>query len=105
MPDTCVFEFEVRNVPGHDPQRAAGDGWTSRPAARPTWSHVWPAPGAEGEGGTGRFGTEAGIWRPALGIPAVVCGPGDIADAHRADESVELEQLERCLAQLGALAG
>jgi acetylornithine deacetylase/succinyl-diaminopimelate desuccinylase-like protein len=38
-------------------------------------------------------------------VPVEVCGPGDIADAHRADESVPVEQLERCLAQLGALAG
>jgi acetylornithine deacetylase len=31
----------------------------------------------------------------AAGIPSVVFGPGDIAQAHTADEWVELEQLER----------
>jgi acetylornithine deacetylase len=41
------------------------------------------------------FGTEAGHFA-ARGIPAVVCGPGDIGVAHKPDEYVELEQLERC---------
>ena len=42
------------------------------------------------------YGTEAGIIQ-AHGLPCFVCGPGDIAQAHIADEYVELEQLERCL--------
>ena len=41
------------------------------------------------------FGTEAGHFA-ARGIPAVVCGPGDIDVAHKADEYVALDQLERC---------
>ncbi|WP_026926100.1 acetylornithine deacetylase [Granulicoccus phenolivorans] len=38
------------------------------------------------------YGTEAGQFSRA-GMPAVVCGPGDIQVAHRADEFVPLEQL------------
>jgi acetylornithine deacetylase len=41
------------------------------------------------------FGTEAGCFA-ARGIPALVCGPGDIAVAHKPDEWIALEQLERC---------
>ena len=41
------------------------------------------------------YGTEAGLFQQA-GIPAVVCGPGSITQAHRADEFVSLEQLEAC---------
>lgn len=41
------------------------------------------------------FATEAGLFE-RVGIPTVVCGPGDIADAHREDESIELEQIARC---------
>ena len=41
------------------------------------------------------YATEAGLFQSA-GIPAVVCGPGDIGNAHRADEYVPLEQLEQC---------
>ncbi|HXJ03375.1 MAG TPA: M20/M25/M40 family metallo-hydrolase, partial [Micropepsaceae bacterium] len=45
------------------------------------------------------YGTEAGLFQ-AAGIPAVICGPGSIAQAHRADEFVALEQLEACAAFL-----
>lgn len=48
------------------------------------------------------YGTEAGVFT-AGGIPCVVCGPGDIADAHRADESVALAQLAECEAFLARL--
>ncbi|MBB2988226.1 acetylornithine deacetylase [Terracoccus luteus] len=41
------------------------------------------------------YGTEAGLFQRA-GIPTVVCGPGDIAQAHAPDEFVELDQLRRC---------
>jgi acetylornithine deacetylase len=42
------------------------------------------------------FGTEGGLFQQALGIPAVVCGPGSIAVAHKPDEYVSLEQLRLC---------
>lgn len=48
------------------------------------------------------FGTEAGIYQEA-GYAAVVCGPGDIAQAHTPDEWIEIEQLERCLDFIGRL--
>jgi acetylornithine deacetylase len=41
------------------------------------------------------YGTEAGQFANA-GIDAVVCGPGDIAQAHAADEYIELSQIEAC---------
>jgi acetylornithine deacetylase len=41
------------------------------------------------------YGTEAGQFAGA-GIDAVVCGPGDIAQAHAADEYIELEQVSAC---------
>jgi acetylornithine deacetylase len=41
------------------------------------------------------YGTEAGLFSQA-GIPTVICGPGSIDDAHKADESVELSQLTEC---------
>ena len=42
------------------------------------------------------FGTEAGLFQ-AAGIPTVVCGPGSITVAHKADEYIEREQLEQCV--------
>lgn len=58
--------------------------------------------GASGAG-TVAFGTEAGLYA-RLGLHAVVCGPGHIAQAHRPDEYVEVAQLDRCLAALRGLA-
>lgn len=40
------------------------------------------------------YGTDASKFSDA-GIPAVVCGPGDIAQAHTADEWVAIQQVER----------
>jgi acetylornithine deacetylase len=45
------------------------------------------------------YGTEGGLFQEA-GIPAVICGPGSIDQAHRADEYVELSQLDACAAFL-----
>jgi acetylornithine deacetylase len=50
------------------------------------------------------FGTEAGIFQ-ALGMDVVVCGPGSIDQAHKADEYLEIDQLEQCLSMLERLAG
>jgi acetylornithine deacetylase len=49
------------------------------------------------------YGTEAGLFQQA-GIPAVVCGPGSIDQAHKADEFVEIGQLEACAAFLRRVA-
>jgi len=49
------------------------------------------------------FGTEAGIFQN-IGMDVVVCGPGSIEQAHKADEFIEVDQLEKCLAMLSKLA-
>ncbi|TNE63313.1 MAG: acetylornithine deacetylase [Alphaproteobacteria bacterium] len=41
------------------------------------------------------FGTEGGHFQ-SIDFPAVVCGPGDIAQAHKPDEFIEIEQLAQC---------
>lgn len=48
------------------------------------------------------YGTEAGVYA-AAGMSAVVCGPGDIAQAHKPDEFIAPEQLARCEAFLARL--
>ena len=42
------------------------------------------------------YGTEAGQFALYGGVQAVVCGPGDIAQAHAPDEYIELEQIVAC---------
>jgi len=49
------------------------------------------------------YGTEAGLFEEA-GCLAVICGPGDIAQAHAADEFVTVAQLEACMAFLAKFA-
>jgi len=43
------------------------------------------------------FGSEAGLFGEQVDVPCVVCGPGSIQQAHRADEYVSEEQLDRCM--------
>ncbi len=45
------------------------------------------------------FGTEAGIFQ-AMEMDVVVCGPGSIDQAHKANEFISLSQLEKCLLNL-----
>jgi len=41
------------------------------------------------------YATEAGLFQQAQ-IPTIVCGPGSIEQAHRANEFVTIEQLRKC---------
>jgi acetylornithine deacetylase len=123
VPKRCVFDWEVRGVPGMDEMavpaalerfaeaivlpRLRAHGW---PAAVETVSEVQvprlePDPGSAAEtlalrlAGRNRtitvpYGTEAGHFRHA-GIPTVVCGPGSIDQAHQPDEYIELAELAR----------
>jgi len=50
------------------------------------------------------YATEAGIFR-GHGIPTVICGPGDIAQAHQPDEFVGRSQMDACDAFLGKMIG
>ena len=48
------------------------------------------------------YATEAGLFQVA-GSPAVVIGPGDIAQAHTADEWIAKDQIDKCSAFLARL--
>jgi acetylornithine deacetylase len=50
-----------------------------------------------GSNSTGKvsYGTEGGYYQNA-GVPTIICGPGDIAQAHKADEFVAESELEAC---------
>ena len=132
VPRTCTFHWEYRPLPGTDPdeihrrftafveqeyQRVLrADGITAAIETEPLASI--PAL-SERQGsaaatlalrlaGKNRvrhvsYGSEAGLFRRA-GFDAVLCGPGDIADAHRPNESISLEQVRACTAFLERLA-
>lgn len=48
------------------------------------------------------FGTEAGLFQ-SLGMDVIVCGPGSIEQAHKADEFLAIDQLTQCLTLLEKL--
>ncbi len=48
------------------------------------------------------FASEAGQFQEA-GIPAVLCGPGSVEQAHQPNEFIALEQIEACEAFLRKL--
>lgn len=124
VPSECVFEFEFRHLPGDDPaaylqevasfalqqlqpamqaeapetgfefeEQSRFPGLDQDPAAEIV-ALVKRLTGGR-EVGKVAFGTEGGAF-DAIGIPAVVCGPGDIDQAHKADEFVTLKQLGLC---------
>ncbi len=48
------------------------------------------------------YGTEGGLFAQRLGVPVVICGPGDMAQGHRPDEYIETTQLAACDTALDA---
>ena len=48
------------------------------------------------------YAAEAGQFAEA-GFQSVICGPGDIAQAHRANEFIDKEQLEKCVQMIQRL--
>ncbi len=132
VPKSCRFQWQIRSLPSADPEtvsdrlgRYGAETVLPRmqrnglPAAINT-THLGsvPAfvakPGSEAVGlarsltganatSTVSYGTEAGLFEQA-GCPTVICGPGDIAQAHAADEFVAEAQLEACMAFLAKLA-
>jgi acetylornithine deacetylase len=48
------------------------------------------------------YGSDMRLWVRVGGIPCVLYGPGDVRDAHAADESVALDEVVRCARALAA---
>jgi acetylornithine deacetylase len=132
VPKICTFQWQVRSLPDADPDfapkrlkafaeesvlprmRAVADTTDiktehegSVPAflAKPGSEAVALALALTGANATTTvsYGTEAGLFEEA-GCPSVICGPGDIALAHAADEYVPVEQLDACMVFLAKLA-
>lgn len=126
VPSACEVVWEFRPVAAAEAaeiealvraylRRAAPDD--VRPSMQPE-VHVPPLSAAGGDaafavavelGGIGPslpmpFGTEAGFFQ-AAGIPAVVCGPGSIAQAHQPDEWIALTELDAADTLLARLTG
>jgi acetylornithine deacetylase len=129
VPGRAEVAFEIRHLAEDDPgallaelraeaERIAAATGRPEAAIRIAERYAYPGlatpPGAgvvdfvkglTGANGTVKvaFGTEGGLFAARLGVPVVVCGPGSMAQGHRPDEYVTVEQLARCDAMLDAL--
>lgn len=89
-PDADITTYVIGEVCGLEPMEDN--------AARRLVSELTGANGAD----VVAFGTEAGLFQQ-MGMSAVLCGPGSIEQAHKADEYVTLSQLDQCLSMLQGL--
>jgi acetylornithine deacetylase len=123
IPKDCEFHFDMRTLPqaspdalyqeirayaevlaremqAIDPKSGIDLVWASQTAglaASETDAIVQWAMRLSNNATVGKvsYGTEAGLFQK-MGVPTVICGPGDIAEAHRPNEFVALEQLGQC---------
>jgi len=124
IPDLCEFTYEFRNLPGMSPDKIQEQishyvrdhllpkMQAEYPDARIDIGTIATSPAletAEQEAITAlvraltgdrelrkvAYATEAGLFQH-IGIPTIVCGPGDIQNAHKPNEFVAIAQLQRC---------
>ena len=123
VPKDCEFQFEARTMPGASADRLYQEIQDFAATLLPEMRRVEPnaairfealasAPGMNMKesddivklaaalarnkpNGAVSYGTEGGLFQQA-GIPTVICGPGDIEQAHRPNEFVSLEQIAQC---------
>ena len=131
VPRDCSFDFEIRHLPFDDPDEllAEVEAYAQRflPEMRKVAADAYvefdplsTLPGFDTHGesdiatlgsecngthehGKVSFGTEASLFHDAA-IPAIICGPGHIAQAHQPNEWVSVDQLARCEAFMRRLA-
>ncbi|WMS43814.1 acetylornithine deacetylase [Acuticoccus sp. MNP-M23] len=125
VPNRCDLEFEIRNVAAEDPDAIlAGIFEDAEAVAAPHRNRFADArieveavsgyPGLQTAADSpavallqsllGRndplikvaFGTEGGLFQEALDVPVLVCGPGHMAQGHKPDEFVSVDQLAEC---------
>jgi acetylornithine deacetylase len=132
VPDRCEFEFEIRQLPGADGERIVSEltrfaSGTLLPDMKRVGAdaaiELQPLvnyPGLSDDGSSAAlkalcsrllddnsvttlsFGTEGGLFQ-SIGIPTVVCGPGSITRAHKAEEYITVNELHACVSFLERL--
>ncbi len=130
IPKECEFQFDMRTLPNAsadalyreihaqadtlsremraiDPQSGIELEWVSQTiglASSESEAIVQWAMRLARSNQTGKvsYGTEAGLFQQ-MGVPTVILGPGDIAEAHRPNEFVALDQLAKCESFVGRI--
>ncbi|WP_103259039.1 acetylornithine deacetylase [Tabrizicola aquatica] len=131
VPNQTVLDFEIRSLAGEDvaglitrleaeAEAIVAPVRAEFPEAAIRVERQWDYPGLgtpsdaavvnfvkglTGANGTIKvaYGTEGGLFDQRLGIPTVICGPGSMAQGHKPDEYVSVEQLGLCQAMLSRL--
>ena len=123
IPKRCSFQWETRLLPGADPEEVPLRFARFAKALEPAMKAVAPeagiatvcansVPGLAPEKDSPAehlalhlanansthavsYCTEAGLFQQ-IGIPAVICGPGSIEQAHKPDEFIDVSELRKC---------
>ncbi|MDR6610225.1 acetylornithine deacetylase [Pseudomonas synxantha] len=124
VPENCRFDFEVRALPDFAPEAVANElqnyaEQTLLPAMQAVKADTsirfekisaYPGLATPADSAAARliaqlcgsddfstvaFGTEGGLFDQA-GIASVVCGPGSMAQGHKPDEFVSVDQMAAC---------
>ncbi|MFO1122046.1 MAG: acetylornithine deacetylase [Hyphomicrobiales bacterium] len=123
IPRRCSFQWETRLLPGADPDEVPLRFDRFAKTLEPAMQAVAPdtgittvcantvpglAPDQESDAEhlalhlasansthAVSYCTEAGLFQQ-IGIPAVVCGPGSIEQAHKPDEYIDVSELRKC---------
>lgn len=132
IPRRCAFQWETRLLPTADPTmvplRIEAFAKTLEPAMRAVapgtgirTDTVNAVPGLAPEPDSAAenlalhlanansthavsYCTEAGLFQQ-IGIPAVICGPGSIEQAHKPDEYIDVSELRKCEVFMKKLIG
>jgi acetylornithine deacetylase len=89
-PDTGIATERVNAVPGLAPEKDSAAEHLALHLAGANSTHAVS------------YCTEAGLFQQ-IGIPAVICGPGSIEQAHKPDEYIDSSELRKCEAFMGKL--
>jgi acetylornithine deacetylase len=89
-PDAGIATERVNAVPGLAPEKDSAAEHLALHLAGANATHAVS------------YCTEAGLFQQ-IGIPAVICGPGSIEQAHKPDEYIDASELRKCEAFMGKL--
>ncbi len=90
-PDVGITTTKTNEVPGLRPEDQSVAEHMALHAAQANSTHAVS------------YCTEAGLFQ-SIGIPSIICGPGNIEQAHKPDEYVEVAELQACEAYMLRLA-
>ena len=89
-PDTGISIETANQVPGLAPEKDSPAEMLALHLANANSTHAVS------------YCTEAGLFQQ-IGIPAVICGPGSIEQAHKPDEYIDVSELRKCEGFMGKL--